>query len=75
METRYYKVFPGIDLTTSYINGTVNIMSDVKSIKSIKCTDCGCTYTPPENMKYEDYAPKYCPACGRKMVNWKEIKI
>ena len=49
--------------------------SMVDTSRGIKCNNCGCLYFPPRGLGIKGPAPKYCPACGRKMINWKEIMI
>lgn len=49
--------------------------SMVDTSRGIKCNNCGCLYFPPRGLGIKGPAPKYCPECGRKMINWKEIKI
>ena len=72
--THYLDIFPGINKPMDYSDDRVIIEPDIKTIKSIKCQDCGCIYIPTPNCKPSP-SPKYCPECGRKMINWKEIEI
>lgn len=41
---------------------------------NLRCVKCGCVYIPTPNCESSP-TPKYCPECGRRMINWKEIKI
>lgn len=62
-----------------YYNNEIKIPvidpSMVDTSRGIKCNNCGCLYFPPRGLGIKGPAPKYCPECGRKMINWKEIKI
>lgn len=67
-ETRY----PYIPL--DYICNGVLMKSECEPEIKLKCKVCGCVYIPTPNCESSP-TPKYCPECGRKMINWKEIKI
>ena len=41
---------------------------------AIECRSCGCIYKPSLDGK-RNLAPRYCPYCGKKMSNWKDIRI
>lgn len=47
---------------------------ELKSRSNLRCVKCGCVYIPTPNCEPSP-TPKYCPECGRRMINWKEIKI
>ena len=49
--------------------------SMVDTSRGIRCDNCGCLYFPPRGLGIKGPAPKYCPECGKKMINWKEIMI
>lgn len=74
-ETRYYESFPSIDIPMDHsVGDKVEIPSELKSRSNLRCVKCGCVYIPTPNCEPSP-TPKYCPECGRKMINWKEIKI
>ena len=73
-ETRYYEVLPSIDIPMDYSDDKVEVSSELKSRSNLRCVRCGCIYIPTPNCKSSP-TPKYCPECGRKMINWKEIMI
>ncbi len=52
----------------------VEVSSELKSRSNLRCARCGCIYIPTHNCEPSP-TPKYCPECGRKMINWKEIMI
>ncbi len=41
---------------------------------AIECRSCGCIYKPSFYDR-KTFAPRYCPYCGKRMSNWKDIKI
>ena len=41
---------------------------------AIECRSCGCIYKPYFDGK-RDLAPRYCPYCGKRMNNWRDIRI
>ena len=73
-ETRYYEAFPSIDIPIDRSGDKVEIPSELKSRSNLRCAKCGCVYIPTPNCEPSP-TPKYCMECGRKMINWKEIKI
>ena len=73
-ETRYYEAFPSIDIPMDRSDNRVAILSELKSRSNLRCVKCGCVYIPTPNCESSP-TPKYCPECGRRMINWKEIKI
>ena len=74
-ETRYYESFPSIDIPMNRsVGDRVEIPSELKSRSNLRCAKCGCVYIPTPNCEPSP-TPKYCPECGRRMINWKEITI
>lgn len=73
-ETKYYESFPSIDIPMDYSDDKVEISSELKSRRNLRCVKCGCAYIPTPDREPSP-SPKYCPECGRKIINWKEIKI
>jgi hypothetical protein len=57
-----------------YSYDKVEIPSELKSRINLRCIKCGCVYIPTPNCEPSP-TPKYCLECGRRMINWKEIKI
>lgn len=41
---------------------------------AIECRSCGCIYSPSFDGK-RNLAPRYCPYCGKRMNNWRNIII
>ena len=45
----------------------------------LRCAKCGCEYHPTKEIEGSVYilgpSPKYCPECGKRMINWKEINV
>lgn len=54
-------------------NGILKKSEPISEI-NLRCVKCGCVYIPTPNCEPSP-TPKYCPECGRRMINWKEIKI